>query len=66
MTYKERNHNLVLLHDVMIKLDKLQVELCEDSPYDVPDAKSTRARILSTFDSLEQLSEFITNLNCEE
>lgn len=39
-------------------LDKLQVELCEDTPYETPSAKETRERILKAMDGLERLKKF--------
>jgi len=50
------------LAKVCMTLDRLQVELCENTPYPVPDAQETRKRILSTFDGLQAVEEFINEL----
>lgn len=59
---EERNHIIYLLCTAMNKLDKLQVELCEDTPYEIPTAEECRTRIRSTFDNLDAVYEFITKL----
>lgn len=38
-------------------LDKLQVELCEETPYEIPSPKETRERILQAMDLLEKCDE---------
>lgn len=35
-------------------LDRLQVELCEETPYEIPSPKETRERILEAMDLLEK------------
>ena len=40
-----------------IILDKLQVELSEDTPYSIPTAKQTRDRILKAMHYLEKLQK---------
>lgn len=45
------------LAKVAMILDKLQVELCEDTPYEIPSAKETRERILKAMDGLELLEK---------
>lgn len=58
---KKRNEAINLLCGVSMTLDKLQVELCEETPYEIPSAEQTRKRILSTFDSIERIYEILTN-----
>lgn len=45
------------LAKVAMILDKLQVELCEDTPYEIPSANETRERILKAMDELELLEK---------
>lgn len=58
---KNRNEAIDLLCGVSMKLDRLQVELCEETPYETPTAEQTRKRILSTFDAIERICEILTN-----
>ena len=58
---KDRNEAIDLLCSVSMKLDRLQVELCEETPYETPTAEQTRKRILSTFDAIERIYEILTN-----
>lgn len=62
---KDRNEAIALLCSVSTKLDKLQVELCEETPYEKPTAEQTRKRILGTFSAIERIYEILTN-NKEE
>lgn len=66
MTYKDRNKAINALASAMMKLDRLQVELNEATPYPTPDAKQARERILATFDELESVSKFISELKMED
>ena len=66
MAYKNRNEAIKALMSAMMKLDRLQVELSEDTPYPTPDAKQARERILATFDELESVSKFISELKIGE
>ena len=43
-------------------LDKLQVELCEDTPYEIPSPEETRERILKAMDHLSELERYKTEL----
>lgn len=45
------------LAKVAMILDKLQVELCEDTPYEIPSANETRERILKAMNELELLEK---------
>lgn len=38
-------------------LDRLQVELCEDTPYEIPSSNETRERILEAMDHLEKAED---------
>lgn len=52
------NYNEVVSYcKAMIILDRLQVELKEDSPYETPSPKETRERILEAMYKLEELNE---------
>ena len=51
---------------VTMELDRLQVELCEDTPYDIPSAKETRERIKSTFADLQKVWDIIEKQKCED
>lgn len=62
---KNRNEAIDLLCGVSMKLDMLQVELCEGTPYETPTAEQARERILETFDAIEKIYEILTN-NKEE
>jgi hypothetical protein len=44
------------IYQASMILDKLQVELCEDSPYEIPEPKEIRQRILKAMDLLEKVS----------
>lgn len=61
-----KNDAIKALAKVCMTLDRLQVELCEDTPYPVPGAQETRKRILSTFDGLKTIEEFINELKTED
>lgn len=66
MTYKDRNDAINAMASVTIELDRLQVELCEDTPYDVPSAKETRERIMSTFADLQKIYDIIEKQICKD
>lgn len=66
MTYKDRIDAMSALASVTIDLDRLQVELCEDTPYDIPSAKETRERIKSTFADLQKVWNIIEMQKCED
>lgn len=66
MTYKDRNDAINAMASVTMKLDRLQVELCEDTPYDIPSAKETRERIKSTFANLQKVWYIIEKQKCED
>ena len=66
MTYEDRNEAINAMASVTMKLDRLQVELCEDTPYDIPSAKETRERILSTFADLQKVWDIIKIQKCED
>ena len=53
------------LSQAQIQLDKLQVELHEESPYPTPSTKETRERILKAMDSLEKISKILDGYNKE-
>lgn len=55
----DKSKAISVLSQIMIQLDKLQVELSEDSLYDTPTPEETRKRILTTFDGLDQVFNFI-------
>lgn len=41
-------------YNACMMLDRLQVELCKDTPYDIPTAEKTRERILKAMDLFEE------------
>ena len=49
-----------VLAEACLVLDKLQVELCDDTPYPIPSNEEIRSRILKAMDYLDMLS------NCED
>lgn len=51
------NNEMKDLAKACIILDKLQVELCEDTPYPTPTTKEIRDRILKAMDYLEKLQK---------
>ena len=51
------NRQMVLLSRVSIKLDKLQVELDENTPYETPSIKEIHKRILEVMDILDKIDE---------
>ena len=53
------NKNKVIknLANACLKLDRLQVELCKETPYKVPDLKETRNRILEVMAYLEVVAK---------
>lgn len=66
MTYKDRNDAINAMASVTKELDRLQVELCEDTPYEVPSANETRERIISTFEDLQKIYDIIEKQTCEQ
>lgn len=66
MANKDREKANRALLSAMMKLDRLQVELSEDSQYPTPNANQARERILATFDELESVSKFISELKVED
>lgn len=58
---KYRNEAIKLFCSVSMKLDRLQVALCESTPDETPTAEQARERILSTFDSIERIYEILEN-----
>lgn len=58
----QRNDAIRALASATMKLDRLQVELSDETPYPIPDAKQARERILATFDELKKVSDFIEKL----
>ena len=59
---QERNNVIKALARATMKLDRLQVELSEDSPYPTPDAAETRKRINAALDELQKIEAFIGKL----
>lgn len=51
------NHQRFLLGEACIRLDKLQVELHPETPYETPGPEETRSRLLEAMDFLEQLEK---------
>ena len=66
MTYKDRNDAIKAMASATMVLDRLQVELCEDTPYDIPSAKEARERIISTFADLQKVWDIIEKQKCED
>lgn len=58
---KYRNEAIGLLCCVSMKLDKLQVALCEETPYETPTAEQAREKILETFDAIQRIFEILEN-----
>ena len=59
MKYEERTKAWSSLAKGMIALDKLQVELCEDTPYEVPSAAECRRRILAAMCYLQEVHDVL-------
>lgn len=49
------DHDIFNLSQACMTLDKLQVELHEDTPYEIPSTDQIRKRILKAMDYLEEL-----------
>ncbi len=52
----DRNKVIRLLSEANLELDKLQVELNPETPYEIPNSDETRERILKAMDYLEEVS----------
>ena len=59
MKYEERAKAWSSLAKGMIALDKLQVELCEDTPYEVPSSEECRRRILAAMCYLQEVHDVL-------
>ena len=59
MNYEERTKAWNSLAKSMIMLDMLQVELCEDTPYEVPSAAECRRRILAAMGYLQVVHDVL-------
>ena len=66
MSYDERNDAISLICKANMMLDRLQVELCKDTPYEIPDAESTRERILKAMDIYDKLYNLLENVKVTE
>lgn len=64
MTHKDMNDATALLASATMILDRLQVELCKYTPYEIPSAEKTRERILSSLADLEKLWSIISTQKC--
>ena len=58
---KDRNLAIKKICNATMCLDRLQVELCGETPYDTPTPEQTRKRILAAMDKLEE----VYNILCE-
>ena len=63
---RAKNEAIGILAKVCMTLDRLQVELSDNSPYEVPGTEEIRKRILSTFDGLQAIEKFVSGLMVED
>ena len=59
MKYEERAKAWSSLAKGMIALDRLQVELCKDTPYEVPSSAECRRRVLAAMDYFEEVYKLL-------
>ena len=60
-----RDEIICELATASMKLDRLYVEMCEDSPYEMPDNDEIRSRILSAMNALARLETHVNELGTE-
>lgn len=59
MSYEDKNKAIGALANGMVALDRLQVELCEDTPYEVPSSAECRRRILAAMDYFQEVYKLL-------
>jgi uncharacterized protein involved in tolerance to divalent cations len=60
-----RDEIICELATASMKLDRLHVELCDESPYEVPSIDEIRVRILSAMNALARLETHVNEFGTE-